>query len=288
MWKQAIFFSVIFSSIASAKPSCLFEGEYPTRLGAEAKERVDYVRGQMKALATLTKMRSRATLVQSLVDWLPQGCEAEFLEYLETKIFEAKPVRFNPELAGRIAAVGKVPDYVWSMPLKSRILLKLYRLPESDLTAWEDDGDRGGPTVLPQPSAVKGWAARELVRSNLVLNDEDYREFLEKEILPLKDYQLRHVFQPSFERLLHFKKDVLLKAWTAELPELLQVKSTNVYPYWMALKLVEALGEHGATEAKPLLQEIVDRKGKYPLTEQVHNGQRDLYAEAAKALARLL
>jgi hypothetical protein len=287
--------------------SCLFgaRNEYPSEFLEDTdKEKVNFVREQMRVLDTLEFRSSKANLLKGLPEWLPlifaeidNPCHVEFAQYLTDSVFGQREIEFSKLLFGKVEAMGNLADYRTAMPTKGDFLIRLLLATEAQFTEWQDNEPSVFPAPVPTIADLHVLIAQQFSKSNLLLNHPEYRRVLTENIVASSNHELRHHFVSELKKLFDYFKSfnqpsagrTIFQGWIAEASQLLQGNTNSVFPYYTVLNTVEALGEYAVafgyeTEARTFLEQIVTAEGRYPLSNDVYQGPRKLLLAARVAL----
>ncbi len=294
--------------------SCLWgaQGVYPNEnLSSEDKEKIDYVRAQLTLLQNLQHPVNQGLILTNLPSWFPiilqddmehdNPCHVEFANLIYKSIFAGDQIEFSPLLFKRIEAIGNLYDVRTAMPIKSKLLIQLFLTPEASYSDWIDSGSSGKPDVIPEKSEVRNLVAMQLEKSNLLLNQSDYRLFLADlatggtddgtsvilagEYNKLFDYYLTIASDPQ-SRLVGQK---ILEVWIQQAEARLSEPNSS---FEVQIEVLNSIGQYAVPyglkmSAEGLLQKIIKNEGNFPLSESIYEGPAKLLQAAKQAYLRM-
>ncbi len=287
--KSLIFLiAVFYSSLATAdnsEVSCLYgkPGEYPSFVGKPNEmERIEWIRVQVKNIQLMTSIENKAMLFEMISNALDfsynMSCAAELTELISTNIFTANKIKYSPLLSSMVKAIGNLQDTTAIFQKKSEILIKLISAPRSQFEYAVIPPGRNGPTISDRELIfLRELIARQFVKSNLLLNSDDYRKMLAKVAMTANAHEVRHEIFPQLEKLLDYYLHSfgnspnisggasILKFWIKDTKRLLKLSPASGGVYDTVLDSIHSIGKYSAyfgvtPKAQELLQWIVDNE----------------------------
>ena len=260
--------------------SCLFgtQGHYQTGLRPAEPERVDWVRAQMKMYATTKYLRNKGKILFSIAEYVRFGfdysnqCNVELADFLLEHVINGNQLEYSPLLLAAVSTAGALPDITGVVEKKSQILVSLFASPATRFTPWKDDAPSSG-TITPDLEYLHTALAGQMIHSNLLLNNQQYRSFLQKYVVASKEYRMREVIAPELKKLADFHKGPwtgadknigkqLMNYWISEVPAQLKITNLGIYPQMTAIATMDTLGSYARVyglepQVRALLEGIV-------------------------------
>lgn len=224
-------------------------------------------------------------------------CAPDLAEHMSDQIFDQSPIAYSRMLIARVRSIGFVGDTTDVMDRKAALLLRIYRLKDSELTDYQLATEESGPP--PSKAYLRSMALALLARSNLFLNSRAVRDHLIERVTHAADDEqilLLHVNSAYADEALwgHPTQPTdngaptLLQSWVPDLRRRLNGTAGRV-SLEIALARLQAIGAYGGrfganAQAREVIADVLARHGALPITQGIEGAARDLDVIARGAL----
>ena len=215
-------------------------------------------------------------------------CSKELLSYLKRTLAPGRFTYNNASLQ-RLLALGAIHNTTDVMSEQATLLLDLATMDDATLGPYTSlPGEKGPP---PTGTYFRDRVLAILARSNLYLNDNRVRSFLNEQVSAARDPNIEWLLMIPAYHMLNDRADgaqALIEKWLREIPEMLAEPADAVLLEVLVTK-VALLGAYAERyidpeRMRPVLSHILSEKGRFPIANGIAGGSRDLAVHALLAL----